>query len=140
MQNFPSVIINSFDAPAEHPDGGIEIEIVSTMGNPSPIGVELGDLVFDVEYLGHIVGEVSATGVTLTSGDNKLVLKGRLTPQNDTEALVAVGDMFSKFITGQNATTGVIAKSVKPSHGSAPISWLQSAFEGTKLSVILEGK
>ncbi|CAG8502640.1 14080_t:CDS:2 [Funneliformis caledonium] len=139
MQNFPLVTIDSFDAPAEHPDGGIEIEIVSTMGNPSPIGVQLGDLVFDVEYLGHIVGEVGAKGITLASGKNKLVLKGRLIPQKDAEKLAAVGDLFSKFITGKNATTGVIAKSVRPSNGSEPISWLQSAFEGTKLSVVLEG-
>ncbi|CAI2185331.1 8211_t:CDS:2 [Funneliformis geosporum] len=139
MQNFPLVTIESFDAPAEHPDGGIEIEIISIMVNPSPIGVELGDLVFDVEYLGYIVGEVAASGVTLASGKNKLDLKGRLIPQKDTELLAAVGDLFSKYITGKNATTGVIAKSVKPKNGSAPISWLQSAFEGTKLSVVLEG-
>ncbi|RGB35271.1 hypothetical protein C1646_123339 [Rhizophagus diaphanus] len=139
MQNFPSVKIDSFNAPAEHPDGGIEIEINSTLGNPSPINVELGDLVFDVEYLGHIVGVVGATGVTLVSGDNKLDLKGRLIPQNSTEALAAVGDLFSKFITGQNATTSVIAKSVRPNNESAPISWLQSAFVGTKLSVVLQG-
>jgi len=139
MQNFPSVRIDSFNAPAEHPSGGIEIEIISTLGNPSPINVELGDIVFDVEYLGHIVGEVGATGVTLVSGDNKLVLKGRLIPQNDTEALAAVGDLFSKFITGQNATTNVIAKSVRPNNSSEPISWLQSAFKGTRLSVVLEG-
>ncbi|RIA99313.1 hypothetical protein C1645_705566 [Glomus cerebriforme] len=139
MQNFPSVKIDSFNAPAEHPDGGIEIEINSTLGNPSPINVELGDLVFDVEYLGYIVGEVGATGVTLVSGDNKLDLKGRLIPQNSTDALAAVGDLFSKFITGQNATTNVIAKSVRPNNESAPISWLQSAFEGTRLSVVLQG-
>jgi hypothetical protein len=139
MQNFPSVRIDSFNAPAEHPDGGIEIEIISTLGNPSPINVQLGDIVFDVEYLGHIVGEVGATGITLVSGDNKLVLKGRLIPQNNTEALAAVGDLFSKFITGQNATTNVIAKSVRPDNASEPISWLQSAFKGTRLSVVLEG-
>ncbi|GBC00089.1 hypothetical protein RclHR1_03740013 [Rhizophagus clarus] len=139
MQNFPSVRIDNFNAPAEHPDGGIEIEINSTLGNPSPIDVELGDLVFDVEYLGHIVGEVGATGVTLVSGDNKLDLKGRLIPQNSTDALAAVGDLFSKFITGQNATTSVIAKSVRPNNESPPISWLQSAFEGTELSVVLQG-
>jgi len=139
MQNFPSVTIDSFNAPSEDPQGGIVVEIVSTMGNPSPISVQLGDLTFDIQYLNRTIGEVSATNITLLQGDNKLNLNGRLIPQNTTESLAAVSDLFSKYIAGQNATTDVVAKLVKPNNNTEPVSWLQSAFLGTRLSVVLAG-
>ncbi|CAG8491085.1 2593_t:CDS:2 [Paraglomus occultum] len=139
MNNFPSVTIKSFNAPSNHPSGGIAIVIDSNLVNPSPVGVVLGDLFFDVVYLNQTVGEVSATDVTLVSGDNPLTLSGRLIPQNTTAGLAAVSDMFSKYIAGDNATTTVVATLVKPSDGGAPISWLQNAFQGTRMDVVLEG-
>ncbi|KAG9304814.1 hypothetical protein G9A89_016844 [Geosiphon pyriformis] len=139
MENFPDVDIESFDAPSDDPQGGITIQIISNMVNPSPIGVELGDLEFEVQYNNHTIGEVVATGVTLGKGNNKLKLNGRLIPQNSSDGLAAVSDMFSKYIAGENANTSVIAKSVRPSNNSVPISWLQTAFVGTSLSVVLNG-
>ncbi|CAG8567285.1 5080_t:CDS:2 [Paraglomus brasilianum] len=139
MDNFPSVTIKSFNAPSDHPSGGIAIVIDSNLVNVSPVGVELGDLFFDVLYLNQTIGEVSATNITLVTGDNPLKLSGRLIPQNTTAGLAAVSDMFSKYIAGDNATTTVVAKLVKPSDGGDPISWLQNAFQGTRMDVVLEG-
>nr|CAG8533849.1 8518_t:CDS:2 [Entrophospora candida] len=132
-------IVLSKDITMGDPQGGIVVQIVSTMGNPSPISVQLGDLTFDIQYLNHTIGEVSATNITLLQGDNKLNLNGRLIPQNTTDSLAAVSDLFSKFIAGQNATTDVVAKLVKPDNNTEPVSWLQSAFLGTRLSVVLAG-
>ncbi|CAG8529027.1 4934_t:CDS:2 [Ambispora leptoticha] len=144
MANFPDVSIKSFDAPSDDPAGGITIQLLSIMVNPSPIGVELGDLEFDVLYNNQKIGEVTASNVILGTGANALNLNGRLIPQNTSEGLAAVSELFSKYIAGENANTTVLAKTVKPSknnnnNSTTPISWLQSAFVGTTLSVVLHG-
>ncbi|CAG8457951.1 85_t:CDS:2 [Ambispora gerdemannii] len=145
MANFPDVSIKTFDAPSDHPAGGITVQILSIMVNPSPIGVELGDLEFDVLYNNQKIGEVTSSNVTLGKGANALNLNGRLIPQNTSAGLAAVSEMFSKYIAGENANTSVLAKTVKPSknnnssNDTTPISWLQSAFVGTTLSVVLRG-
>ncbi|CAG8461855.1 16709_t:CDS:2 [Acaulospora colombiana] len=139
MQGFQNVSIDQFNAPSVNPDGGISIEISSTLVNPSQIGIEVGDIFFDVIYRNQTVGQVSSTNFTLTPGSNKLLLDGRLIPQNTSAGLSAVGDLFSKFITGHDVPIGVLAKLVRPNNYTAPISWLQSAFLGTYLSVILPG-
>ncbi|CAG8551635.1 14009_t:CDS:2, partial [Acaulospora morrowiae] len=50
MQGFPNVTVDKFDAPSTNPDGGITIEITSSLINPSSISIELGDVFFDVIF------------------------------------------------------------------------------------------
>ncbi|CAG8450266.1 9264_t:CDS:2 [Diversispora eburnea] len=139
MKGLKDVTLNNFTIPNVHPDGGIAIEINSSLFNPSSISVKLGDAFFDIIYNDQIVGKVHSTNFTLLTGSNNLSLNGRLIKQNSIDGLLAVGDLFSKFITGKNSTVGVLAKKVKPNNDTPPISWLQSAFEGTFLTVILPG-
>ncbi|CAG8844398.1 11593_t:CDS:2, partial [Racocetra persica] len=103
MNNFPNVTVNNFDAPYDHPDGGIAISIISTINNPSHISVELGDIMFDIDHMNQNIGQVFSKNFTLMRGDNKLSLEGRLLPQNSSAGVAAVSDMFSKFITGEDS-------------------------------------
>ncbi|KAF0553529.1 hypothetical protein F8M41_020257 [Gigaspora margarita] len=140
MNNFPNVTVNNFDAPSDHPDGGIAISIISTINNPSQISVELGDIMFDLVHMDQTIGQVVSTNFTLLQDDNKLSLEGRLLPQNSSAGVTAVSDLFSKFIVGEDSFINVIAKMVKPNNSATPISWLQDAFNGTVLNVIFPGR
>ncbi|CAG8512217.1 15440_t:CDS:2 [Dentiscutata erythropus] len=140
MNDFPNVTVNSFDAPSDHPDGGISISIKSTINNPSQISVELGDVMFDIVHMNQTIGQVFSTNFTLIQGDNKLSLEGRLLPQNSPAGVAAVSDMFSKFIAGDDSSINVVARTVKPNNSASPISWLQDAFNGTELDVIFPGR
>ncbi|RIB26470.1 hypothetical protein C2G38_2030198 [Gigaspora rosea] len=140
MNNFPNVTVNNFDAPSDHPDGGIAISIISTINNPSQISVELGDIMFDLVHMDQTIGQIVSTNFTLLQGDNKLSLEGRLLPQNSSAGVTAVSDLFSKFIVGEDSFINVIAKMVKPNNSATPISWLQDAFNGTVLNVIFPGR
>ncbi|CAG8773251.1 11494_t:CDS:1, partial [Racocetra fulgida] len=134
MNDFPSVTVNNFDAPNDHPDGGIAISIISTINNPSQISVELGDIMFDIDHMNQTIGQVCSKNFTLMRGDNKLSLEGRLLPQNSSAGVAAVSDLFSKFIVGKDSLINVVARTVKPNNSDSPISWLQDAFNGTVLN------
>ncbi|RKP10331.1 hypothetical protein THASP1DRAFT_21943 [Thamnocephalis sphaerospora] len=139
MGNFPGVQIKSMDLPSNHPLGGIAMVAEASMGNPSPFGMELGDLTFDIFYRDVRMATANVTGVTIKPGVNDLSMKGRALPQSRAEDLTQLGDMFTDYMGGKPSDMRVVGVAVRPNATAKPISWLQRGFEGTTLKVVFDG-
>ncbi|RCI04658.1 hypothetical protein CU098_010147 [Rhizopus stolonifer] len=134
MNGFPNVKINSFQLPGDDPNGGILVELGTILESPSPIGVQLGTIKMAIGYDGVPLGYVQGSNVNLVKGDNNIVLKGTLTPQNDTTALQKVGVLFSNYVAGQLSNTTALGVSCAPD-GVNPINWLSEGFKSVSLNV-----
>lgn len=139
MNNFPNVQIKSFDLPANDPAGGIQLKVETGLENPSPIGMEVGDMYFDMTYNGTKVGEVVSYQVTLESGMNALTMAGRLVPQSNQADLDTLSEMMSKYLKGETADVSVVGTNVRPNNNTEPISWLLAGFKGTTMTVPFPG-
>ncbi|KAI8375941.1 uncharacterized protein BYT42DRAFT_645619 [Radiomyces spectabilis] len=136
MNGFPDVSIDSFKLPADDPNGGIKVELGTVLKSPSPIGVQLGTIKLAVGYEGVHLGDVASDNVSLKKGDNKILLKGTLVPQNDTNALDKVSTLFSNYVSGKVSNTTATGISAAP-NGKDPIGWLSEGFKSVQLNVAL---
>lgn len=136
MNGFPNVKIDSFNLPGDDPNGGILVELGTILESPSPIGVQLGTIKLAIGYDGINLGTVSADGITLQKGENKILLKGTLVPHNDTASLDKVGVLFSNYLAGTVSQTSAVGLSCAPD-GVNPIGWLSEGFKTVKLNVAL---
>lgn len=50
MANMTDVSISDFQLPGNDPAGGISLAVTTKLTNPSPFGVELGELKVDLYY------------------------------------------------------------------------------------------
>lgn len=136
MNGFPEVKINSFQLPGDAPGGGILVELGTVLTSPSPIGVELGTISLAIGYDGIHLGDVQASNVNLQKGDNNILLKGTLVPQNDSTSLEKVGVLFSNYVAGRVSNTSAVGISAAPD-GVNPIGWLSEGFKTVQLNVAL---
>jgi len=92
MGGFPDVKILKFDLPSDAAPGqGINLVIDTQMNNPSPIGVTLGTLVLDIAFNGTQLGQVKATGASITGGAPSILnLTGTMVPQTTPEGLATL--------------------------------------------------
>ncbi|ORZ20216.1 hypothetical protein BCR42DRAFT_203748 [Absidia repens] len=134
MGGFKDVKINSFELPANDPNGGIKVELGTLMASPSPVGIQLGTIQLQIGYQGVNLGVVSAENVTLKKGDNTIPLKGTIIPQTNPADLEKVGVMFSTYVSGGTAQTSATGVSAAPD-GKNSISWLTEAFKSVQLNV-----
>ncbi|KAG2206931.1 hypothetical protein INT46_005451, partial [Mucor plumbeus] len=134
MNGFPNVKINSFQLPGDDPNGGILVELGTVLESPSPIGVQLGTIKLAIGYDGVPLGLVTAEGVNLAKGENNILLKGTLAPQNDTVSLQKIGVLFSNYVAGQLSNTTAVGVSCAPD-GVNAISWLSEGFSTVNLNV-----
>ncbi|KAI8372839.1 uncharacterized protein BYT42DRAFT_578204 [Radiomyces spectabilis] len=136
MNGFPKVKIDSFKLPGDDPQGGILMELGTVLTSPSPIGIELGTIKLAIGYDGVNLGTAIAEGVNLSQGDNQILLKGTLAPQNDTESLQKVGRLFSNYMSGKISNTTATGVSCAP-NGRDAIGWLSEGFQSVRLNVAL---
>jgi hypothetical protein len=134
MNGFPNVKIESFNLPGDDPNGGILVELGTVLESPSPIGVELGTIKLAIGYDGVPLGTVSSTDVNLSKGENKILLKGTLTPHTESADLGKVGVLFSNYISGKLSNTTAVGLSCAPD-GVNPIVWLSEGFKTVNLNV-----
>ncbi|CAO3687497.1 unnamed protein product [Rhizopus microsporus] len=136
MDGFPNVKITSFQLPGDAPTGGIQVELGTVLTSPSPIGVQLGTIELQIGYDGVTLGRVTAQNVNLQKGDNDILLKGVLVPQNDTNALAKVSTLFSNYVAGVMSPTTATGISCAPD-GVHPVTWLSEGFRTVQLNVAL---
>ncbi|CEG74411.1 hypothetical protein RMATCC62417_09637 [Rhizopus microsporus] len=136
MDGFPNVKITSFQLPGDAPTGGIQVELGTVLTSPSPIGVQLGTIELQIGYDGVTLGRVTAQNVNLQKGDNDILLKGVLAPQNDTNSLAKVSTLFSNYVAGVMSPTAATGISCAPD-GVHPVTWLSEGFRTVQLNVAL---
>ncbi|KAI8143830.1 hypothetical protein BJV82DRAFT_557523 [Fennellomyces sp. T-0311] len=134
MGGFPEVSIESFQLPGDDPNGGILVELGTILASPSPVGVQLGTIKMAIGYDGVDLGEVTAEGISLAQGNNSILLKGTLKPQNDPVALEKVGTLFSNYVAGKMSQTTAVGVSAAPD-GVNSIGWLSEGFQSVRLNV-----
>jgi hypothetical protein len=139
MNNFPGINIKSMDMPSNHPLGGIAMVASASMGNPSPFGIVIGDLTFDIYYEDIRMATANATQVTIVPGTNDLTMNGRALPQANNNDLERLSVMLSNFVTGKPSNLRVVGVEVRPNATAKPISWLQRGFAGTTMEVTVDG-
>lgn len=131
------VIINSFDLPSNDAAGGITLDAISTINNPSQIGIALAALDVDIAQNNLTLGEASLSA-PLTLGAlavTQVPLKGRLVPQTSDQGLTALSELFTRFVHGQTTPVMVLATSAQAASGTA--QWLQEGIKALQVSVSL---
>ncbi|KAJ3838704.1 hypothetical protein F5878DRAFT_725102 [Lentinula raphanica] len=118
------VQIQSFDLPANDPDGGIHLTLNASVKNPSQVGIELSSLGFNSFADNQLIAPVSSGSVALLpESTSNLALVGRLIPQNSSDGLAAVSQVFNNFVHGLNSDLVVNGASAGPSD----VQWLNEA-------------
>lgn len=59
-------IIN-LQLPSDDPAGGITVQTITQLVNPSPFGVQVGNLAMDLFYKGMYLGPVTTQNLNLTA-------------------------------------------------------------------------
>ncbi|GAA95808.1 hypothetical protein E5Q_02465, partial [Mixia osmundae IAM 14324] len=139
MANFTNVAIADFQLPGDDPAGGITLDVVTTLTNPSAFGVEVGTLVVDLYYQDLYLGPARTSQfVNLTSGVNSFPLTGRLLSYagNDT-ALAQLGVLFTNYVNGDATPVVAVGRSVTLPNGEV-IGWLAQGIRALQLQVPLK--
>ncbi|CAO3649289.1 unnamed protein product [Cunninghamella blakesleeana] len=155
MGGFKDVNIQNFNLPGNDPQGGVLAEVKISMKNPSPIGVQLGHIVFQMGYQEATFGKLAAENVTITKGVNEIQLKGNIKPIENPVHLAKFSEMLTTYISGGIAPTYAMGLSASPilsgMEGSdiisansldgkeAPpsINWVNSGFQALKMDAAL---
>lgn len=139
INGFEDVHIADFQLPGNDPAGGISLQTLTTLYNPSPFSVELGYLHLALYYKGMYIGPASTAGpVNITSGINTVLLAGRMIPQNDNStALGLVGEIFTKYLNGE--VVPIIAQGESTTQVSGDnVGWLTNGFKALAIKVPLQ--
>ncbi|KAF9962385.1 hypothetical protein BGZ72_006206 [Mortierella alpina] len=139
MNGFQNIKLEKFDLPSDAPNNqGVVVKLVTSMNNPSPIGVVLGSVVLDLFYDGTHLGQVTAQDAVLVGGSpSPLTLEGTLYRQSDQKDLDNLSVLFSNYLSGKATITTAKGVSVKPD-GRDPVSWLSDGIMALTLSVPLQ--
>ena len=133
MNNFGAVKVENFTLAGETE---IAVNITTKLENVSPISIEMGDLTFDMFYYDMPIGRVQASNVTIESGENTLLLFGKLTaPTGKNASRHHISDMFSKYVSGRTAI--VNARGVATNETGMPV-WLIETVKSIDMDVPLE--
>lgn len=60
-------VLKDFQLPGDDPAGGITLQVTTSLTNPSPFGVQIGDLELALSYKGMYLGPASATALNVTA-------------------------------------------------------------------------
>ncbi|RKP14473.1 hypothetical protein BJ684DRAFT_15207 [Piptocephalis cylindrospora] len=133
MNNLPDVKVDSFDLPANHPQGGISIFVNASVFNPSPVSMDAGDMSLDVYYSGVRLAETVARQVKLRQGINHMTIEGRILPQTSPEALEKLSEMMGLYLAGKVSNFDILGTGARPDDHSPPIPWLDQAIKGVQM-------
>ncbi|KAF5366756.1 hypothetical protein D9758_006521 [Tetrapyrgos nigripes] len=135
------------DVDVDAEGGGIQIEIDSEIPCHAQLGINLGSATFTTKFKGVTVGRLKTTQNLILSPNSvtNTHLTGRIVPQSGSD-LEVIGELFSKYLAGENQTLQVIGESVHPSESESassspsPVGWLTAAIQSLTLEVILPGQ
>ncbi|KAG8833980.1 hypothetical protein FRC17_009762 [Serendipita sp. 399] len=132
-----NVLLKDFSLPGVDPAGGLKFSTTTQMTNESPFTVDLGTVVFDLEYEGVNLGRGTAKNVVIKPGDNDVTLTGRMIPQSSGSDLVKIGKLFTAYLNGEGSPVHARGVSTMQSDGSR-ISWLSDGITALTLEVPLK--
>ncbi|KAL1921322.1 uncharacterized protein VTP21DRAFT_11038 [Calcarisporiella thermophila] len=137
LNGLKNTTILSLELPSDDPAGGARAKVATKIINPSPLGVQLGNIKIDMSYNGIFLGQTEASGVFLGAGTNYLNLTGRLIPHNNTAELDELSNMFSDYVGGRLVYAQAVIADAKPD-GVNKVLWLTEGLKTTTLNASLQ--
>lgn len=134
------VTINSFDLPANDPQGGIQLIANTTIQNPSQIGFILNGAGFQSYFDDVLLGPLASNGMATfpPRGTSSMQMVGRLIKQDSEEGIDAITKVFTNYLNAQDSQL-----TVKGASGSGPngqVGWLTTGFQSISIpNVTLPG-
>ncbi|CAG8526725.1 6683_t:CDS:10 [Ambispora gerdemannii] len=119
------------------PDGkGLLISLSADMVDSADIGIELGNIGFNMLASGVVLGPVNADGVTLVAkSDNVIPFKGEIVQSPGVTKILPL--LLSALTTGLPLQVQVVGTSVKPPGTKEPVLWLEEPFKKLVLNLTL---
>jgi hypothetical protein len=119
----------------ENTDKTLSMEALTSITNPSPIGVEIGDMTVQLKYDQTIIATAKATGVFIGPKVTNITLSGITTlPATEQDRLNLI-KVTNGFLTNTPVNTTATILSVVPKNG--PVDWLNSAVQGLSLTSVV---
>ncbi|KAL9935874.1 hypothetical protein V8E36_005451 [Tilletia maclaganii] len=138
MANFTDIKILDFQLPGDDPAGGITLGVKTALTNPSPFGVEIGNLNLDLFYDGLYLGPGSSSNVNITPGVNVIQLDGRLVPYTDNAtALKQLSTLFTAYLNNEIIPASAKGVSTTTASGET-ISWLSRGIKALDIKVPIQ--
>ncbi|KAH7108191.1 hypothetical protein BKA62DRAFT_764259 [Auriculariales sp. MPI-PUGE-AT-0066] len=139
FNGLPGVTISNFELPSDDSAGGITVSTDSMIPSPAQLGIDLGTVTFKSYFSGTFVGPLSSPDLALApEAVTKTHLTGRIVPQSGND-LNNIGELFSKYLAGENQTLSVVGDSVDPCGCGQEVGWLSAAFKTLTIDVVLPG-
>ncbi|CAM0140292.1 hypothetical protein VKS41_005895 [Umbelopsis sp. WA50703] len=131
------ITIQSFNLPANSPNGGIELDVVTNIKNPSNVGVDLSGVGFESYYQSVDLGPLASVGGANfpPQGQSAVSMSGRLVPQSSSDGLNAIQTIFTNYLSGKD--TPLTVKGSSASGPSGQVGWLTSAFKTLTIDNVL---
>ncbi|KAN0059778.1 hypothetical protein ACQY0O_008352 [Thecaphora frezii] len=138
FNSFEDVRILDFQLPGDDPQGGVTLQVTTSLTNPSPFGVEIGTLDMALYYKGMYLGPASTSNLNVTNGVNAVTLSGRLIPHNTNQTeLDLLGELFTGYINGE--TLDVQARGVAATQADgSKVAWLSEGITALTIAVPLK--
>lgn len=112
----------------ENPDKSISLEILTSIYNPSPIGIEIGDMTTQLSYNQTLIATTTAKDVFIGAKENNITLTGRTkAPTTEIDRLNMI-TITNAFLTNTPVITTANILSIVPKNG--PVDWLNLAVQG----------
>ncbi|CAB4425568.1 unnamed protein product [Rhizophagus irregularis] len=116
----------------ENQDKTISLEILTNVYNPSPIGIEIGDMTTQLSYNQTLIATTIAKNVFIGAKANNITLTGvTKAPATEQDRLNMIA-VTNSFLTNTPLITSANILSIVPKNG--PVDWLNSAVKGFSLS------
>ncbi|KAI8149167.1 hypothetical protein BJV82DRAFT_209323 [Fennellomyces sp. T-0311] len=131
-----AVLINKFDLPSNHPDGGIMLNADTSINNPSQVGFSLSGAAFATYYRDVELGPLASVGAAnfAPKAVSNIQMTGRLAPQEGA-ALEAVTEVFRNFLSAKD--TLLTVKGVSGSGPGGVVGWLTAGFKTISIDNVL---
>jgi len=119
----------------ENPDKSLSMVAVTNIKNPSPIGIEIGDMTTQLSYGQTLIATATAKGVFIGANDNNITLTGITTPPASEQDRLNLITVVNGFLTNTPVVTSAKILSIVPPNG--PVDWLNSVVENFSLSAVV---
>lgn len=129
------VIINSFDIPSNDPEGGLHLTAVSTINNPSQVGVELSRFGTNILRNSTLIGPAAAQEpfILQALSTTSLPLVGRILRQDEEVGSAVLSEIFTNFVHNRNTQIQVDGNYAGPSD----VVWLNEGIKALSIEVSL---
>uniref|UniRef100_A0A1D1Y653 Uncharacterized protein MJ0943 n=1 Tax=Anthurium amnicola TaxID=1678845 RepID=A0A1D1Y653_9ARAE len=125
-------VTNLLDLKAnENPDKTLSLQAVTNIFNPSPIGIELGDLTIQLKNNQTLISVVTAKDVFIGAKESNITFTGTSTIPTTEQDRLNLISVVSGYLTNTPVNTTANIISIIPKNG--PVDWLDLAVKNFTL-------